>query len=646
MDKMRMLLMLSCVFALPLFAVEDAMEHTELKNVRLYGGPSKKMNAFFYERMQSEFAQKEIFGEARRAFETRDDDSLGDCGGRWRGEFWGKLMLSTARAADYLQNRQLTQFVKDECHRMMALQDDDGYLGSYKNKELVNIVDYKKTCSVYGWGCCWNIWNRKYAMWGMLMAYKATGDRSILDSVCRQMDQLIDMMHRLGLKLKDTGATEMNGLPSMSILKPLLMLYHETGNEKYLAYAKEMLPDWDRDDGACPNFFRNCANGKILSAWYPEPWNWAKAYEMMSCLDGLVEYYRVTGDRKVLETVIAIRDNLYASERNPFGGVGFCDKFINAAKRPNAVSEVCDAIHWIRLNLDLFEVTGDKRFIDTMEEAYFNNFLPGVFRRGDYGCFFVRGVSRHDLQFQCGFSYNHCCVNNVGRTFLDMAEGAITKDRNGVYHVNFYQDAAIRFGDDTFTIEGDYPKGNVITVKSNAKNLEFRRPAWCRKLDIARPNDGTWVLTFDMNPRIVEREVEVDTTPEYNKTKENPPPSVGKWMRQRFANGACYFQYSSDLMEHYRRTPAAEVMYGPLVLAKAKGVGDTADEIFASDKETVYGKGYSVSVKPIENDNVWCAFDTELSKDGAETIRVRTCDFMSAGDMPLARESEAFSIWF
>ena len=81
-------------------------------------------------------------------------------------------------------------------------------------------------------------------------AYKATGDREILVSVERQMNQLIDMMHRLGFRLQETGATQMNGMPSMSLLKPLVMLYEETGSSKYLDYAAEMLPDWDREDAS------------------------------------------------------------------------------------------------------------------------------------------------------------------------------------------------------------------------------------------------------------------------------------------------------------------------------------------------------------------------------------------------------------
>ena len=139
-----------------------------------------------------------------------------------------------------------------------------------------------------------------------------------------------------------------------------------------LDFVRDNLPDWDRDDNAPPNFFRNAKKECPLREWYPQPEFWAKSYELMSCLDGILEYYRVTGDRRCLDTVDAIRGNLAATELNPLGSVGFGDKLIGGAVRVNALNEVCDVIHWIRLNLDLFLITGEDKYLDSMELGYFN----------------------------------------------------------------------------------------------------------------------------------------------------------------------------------------------------------------------------------------------------------------------------------
>ena len=620
------------------FARPDAHRGAALRDVRLGGVPAGKMHNFFRARMLDTTAQRDVFGEARSAFRDRDDDEkavLPDrkMGGIWRGEFWGKLMLGTARVADYLQDPALTKFVKEECHRMIALQDPDGYLGSYADKENVWIPESAKPAmrAAYGWNTVWNLWNRKYAIWAMLMAYRTTGDRAILASTERQMDQWIEMMHRLGLPLFVTGQPEKVGLPSMSILKPLLMLYAETGKKTYLDYAKEMLPDWDRADGACPNFFRNADRADALHTWYPNPSRWAKSYEMMSCLDGLLEYTRLTGDARALETVRKIYDNLLRTELNVLGDVGYVDQFYGAATQPNASTEVCDTIHWIRLSLDLYLMTGDVRYCDAIELAYFNAFLAGVYRDGTWGAFAVRGTACHETDRQCGYAYNHCCVNNVPRTFMDMAEGTVTRDRAGVFHVNFYQDATATLDGVDFAVSGNYPVGNVVTVKVSdpAAKVVFRTPAWCPKLDVAQPEKGVWRLTFDMNPRLL----------------DGPDTAVAKKEGWHYERYLCREQpLRSPLRDSYRATPAATVMVGPLLLAKSRRTGATQMELM--DLATVRGQGYAVKVTPVACEDVWGAWDVELTKPGAPTIRTRACDYQSAGDDPYADGSVRFSIWF
>ena len=81
--------------------VQDAMKTPRLRDVRLKGVPAAKMNDLIRARLTSDFAKLNVFAEARRAFVDRDDDVKGH-GGVWRGEFWGKQMLSAARVADYL----------------------------------------------------------------------------------------------------------------------------------------------------------------------------------------------------------------------------------------------------------------------------------------------------------------------------------------------------------------------------------------------------------------------------------------------------------------------------------------------------------------------------------------------------------------
>jgi len=370
---------------------------------------------------------------------------------------------------------------------------------------------------------------------------------------------------------------------------------------------------------------------------------------MMSCLDGLLEYYRVTDDRSCLDVVRAIRDNLQESELNPFGAVGFGDKFIGATRHVNGLNEVCDIIHWIRLNLDLFLITGEDRYMDSVELAYFNAYIAGIYRKGDWGPFFIRGCGRHEYQNQIGFAYSQCCVNNLPRTYMDVASSVVTADAKGGYRVNLYQDATVRLDGVTFEIRGNYPVDSRVTVKvSDPKaKVTFRKPDWCPNLDIQSSQTShtshtshtsqTFVLSFDMNPRLVER---AEGEAAVNEKSEK------LWAYRRYRD---YWSkdVNRDVQKSYRTTAAARVMWGPLVLAKSYLTGLARAE--AMVEGTVNGRGYSVRVTPAKGAadcGVWGLWDVRLEKAGAPTISVRACDFGSGTDLPTRQGGEFFSIWF
>ena len=266
-----------------------------------------------------------------------------------------------------------------------------------------------------------------------------------------------------------------------------------------------------------------------------------------------------------------------------------------------------------------------------MEFAYFNAFLAGVFRDGTWGAFTVRDPVRHDHDRQCGYAYNHCCVNNVPRTFMDMAAGTVTVDPSGVYHVNFYQDATVTIDGVTFEISGNYPVGNVVTVKtSKPVPMKFRRPGWCPKMTTAVPAACVTELTFDMAPRLVERTVAAK------------PVDKKSWHYTRYL---CHQQgWNDELRTNYRAEPGATLMWGPLVLAKSARTGATRAELL--DKSTVNGQGCRVELEPVPCAGVWGAWDVRILKDGVEKVHTRACDYQSAGDDPYGPGAVRFSVWF
>ena len=610
-----------------------------LQDVRLYGPLAVKTDGFLSKRIIDTQMRDAVFGEARRAFVNRDDDEC-PWDGQWRGEFWGKSMICAARASDYFDNSELKRWIVEECRRLLKTVDGDGYLGSYS--VMTNCTTPPDVVAAHKGQCTnWNLWNRKYVIWGLFAAFKATGDRSLLSAASAQMEHLIDMVRQYGIRLDETGHYTLNGMPSMSILKPLLMIYNETGNEKLLRFAEFIVNGWDRADGRPPNFLRNAGRNIPLHAWYPSPESWAKTYEMLSCLDGLVEYFRTTGDRRVLEAVVAIQDNIERTESNAIGGIGISDRLLGAENFPYASTEVCDVVHWIRLNVDLYLVTGNDRYLNAIEFSYFNAYLASIYRNFAWAPLIVRDAGRHRHSLgQCGYAYNHCCVDNVARSIFDVASVAVTREENGTFHVNLYQDATVALDGIRFEITGNYPANKCVSVKvqgrlpdGSAPRVFFRKPDWCPALDVSRDTDGTYRLTFDMNPRLVERIV-----------KPSPATAVEAANTRAFGADRYIFISDTDLRKSLPNEAYATLLWGPLVLARSVRLGARRQDL--EEFKSVNGKGCQVFVKPIAVQDVYAPFAVEIVKPGKETIFTKACSYESAGDDPAGRYGYIFSVRF
>ena len=79
-------------------------------------------------------------------------------------------------------------------------------------------------------------------MLGMIMWYEQTGDVRGLTVAERIGDLVCDTFLETDLRVFDAGSHEMN----MAIVHGLARLYRETGQERYLKMAQEVLADFER----------------------------------------------------------------------------------------------------------------------------------------------------------------------------------------------------------------------------------------------------------------------------------------------------------------------------------------------------------------------------------------------------------------
>ena len=82
-----------------------------MENIRFGGKIGQQAYRFFYERMRSDYAKNVVYQETEDQFRLRNDDETPV--GYWRGEFWGKWMISACRVARYEKDDSLKEFLRE-----------------------------------------------------------------------------------------------------------------------------------------------------------------------------------------------------------------------------------------------------------------------------------------------------------------------------------------------------------------------------------------------------------------------------------------------------------------------------------------------------------------------------------------------------
>ena len=621
-------------------------------DARLLGRAGAAADACIRARAYSDWARGPMYAECVNSFRTHWDDTDGRAG--WQNEYWGKTMLCFAGAVAYTRDPSLRDWVLARAHEFIEeFQKPNGYLSTYSREDFLRNNPDNPDARTH-W--CFNVWGRKYTFWALIELHKATGDADCLAAAVKMADHLIAQLERLGLTLDRTGSW--HGISSMSILRPMLELYRLTNDGRYLALADDIVCSMDAEPTTPASIIHDAFRKEPIVSWYPLPTFWAKAYEVLSCLEGLVEYYRVTGEKRVLDAVLAWHGHLTDEEMNPMGSAGYFDHFLNAAAHVNGMTELCDVVHWIRLNRELLFLTGEAKYADFIEEAFLNAFLAGVSRDGRWGAHIIRSHGTRHLAApaQTGMTLHQCCPDNMMRTYFDYAGTQVARAADGALCIMLYTDSKASAGGDTVEISGGYPWSNgTVTVKAtlaSAGKVRFRVPRWSATLGVdgntITPHDGwvevagragenAWTLHFDMSPRLVD----------WTGCDEAIPPSP-QLNHDEIPEYTVHFMewYTPDMAGLSRQEPAMRVLRGPLVLAKGRLAGTSREEtLFAS---TLREQGWrAAALRPaactVANAGVAQSWTLVLER-GNETREIPVGDYASVSNID--DPANWFSLWF
>lgn len=540
----------------------------------------------------------------------------------WQSEFWGKWFTSAVLAYRYRPEPRLKQILDEAVRDLLSTQTADGYIGNYAPESRLKQ---------------WDIWGRKYTLLGLLDYHELTGTAKALKAAQRVADHLIKEISESGDGLIVTKGNY-RGMAASSVLEPMVKLYRRSGDKKYLAFATKIVEEWESPSG--PQLI---SKSEIdVSKRFPKPKQWyspeqgQKAYEMMSCYEGLLELYRITGEPRYLTAVERTWQNIRDTEIN-IAGSGASEEMWFGGRSLQTIpvahyQETCVTVTWIKLNQQLLRLTGSSRYADELERAYYNALLGSLnYDASDWAKYTPLNGERLPGSGQCGMDLN-CCNASGPRGQFTLPLTAVMRQRDGLA-INFYVGGE-------FYLET--PKGKKVTIKQETDYPVSGRITVAPVLGPAEE----FVMRLRVPYWSASTEVSVNG---------NPVEAVraGDYLeiRREWSTGDSV-QLDLDMRGrvtiHGKEAGMfAAVSRGPVVLARDERL--SGPSLISVNKPVTDAEGYielSAVDEPL-NDNIWMQFEARFvpesyTEHAPEPISIRLCDYASAGN---GRQRSAFMVW-
>lgn len=566
---------------------------------------------------EEQLKDKKLWAKFVDVFRSQPDgDNYG-----WRGEYWGKMLRGATLIYQYTKDEELYQILTDTMQDMMSVIEEDGRVSSYKRE-----------CEFDAW----DLWCRKYVILASEYYLDICKDEVLKEQILGFLKRCADCVIK-GIgpgksQKKITLATRSwFGLNSSSILEPMVKLYNLTKEQRYLDFATYIVETGGAEG---VNVFELAYENKV----YPYQYGVSKAYEMMSCFEGLLEYYYVTGIEKYKTAVIHFGQAVRDTELSVIGCSGITHELFDHTKNRQTVrqndvmQETCVTVTWMKLCAKLLELTGDVAYADCMEQSFYNAYL-GTLNTEKKTCPYAyqkfiekqknpkmvdtymivdsyspltagrRGVKIGGSQLLPDYSYYGCCTCIASAGVGVFLEKAVIEEQEG-FTINFYETGTVekewKGAKVMFNMETEYPVGENVSIKIKCDKpvrfaLKVRIPGWVGENAGYQVYEKEWSedsihLCFPMEIKAV--------TPE---SWEEDVVYTDMHGNLNGHHAACAQRvYHKPEEDHY-----IALTRGPLTLAADSRTGKEADAVFdfepigyiCEDKEIIQGVPCMLRVK-------------------------------------------------
>lgn len=165
------------------------------------------------------------------------------------------------------------------------------------------------------------------------------------------------------------------------------------------------------------------------------------------------------------------------SEYERFGPAGEISQRIGMSS-----SETCNTYNMLKLSHELYERTGNKKYMDYYERALYNHILAAIDDEGMF-CYYVSTKPGWFKTFSTPFNSNWCCVGTGMENPGKYEQDIYAHDDKNIY-VNLFISSTVNWKEHGLILKQQtrFPQSDTmyLTVEDAGKEtgIKFRRPQW------------------------------------------------------------------------------------------------------------------------------------------------------------------------
>jgi len=405
--------------------------------------------------------------------------------------------------------------VDDLIARIAAAQEKDGYIDTHVQIEEPDLR-WKDLAFFHELFCAGSLFEAGVAH------YQATGQRSLLGVAIKLADYIDSTF----------GPGKMDGISGHEEVElALVRLYRATGEERYLKLAQYFLNGrgqktsvFEREYNRLPaDRMVNWLGGQTINVRFldehfflahPPAFDTSysqdnlpvreqsvavgHAVRAMYLYSGMADVAYETGDQGLIDALNRLYDNVTLRRMYVTGGIGPSAKnegFTDDYDLPNdnAYQETCASAGMVLWNHRMFKLTGDGRYIDSLEQSLYNAVLAGVSLDGNSFCYATPLACDRDFERRPWFEVP-CCPTTAARFFPSLGRYIYSQSEDGLW-VNLYVGGQARTtlqGGSKATVRQttNYPWEGKVKLQVVPENpaeftLHLRVPGWAGAATVA-----------------------------------------------------------------------------------------------------------------------------------------------------------------